>query len=236
MKYLLVLFLGILVGVTLFAAGLIYNPFIAKRGLSPISVSDAEVISLSFSGVPADSIVFTNNGDSQVKPVPEKVSQLWETPIRLTSARAMTMRDARGQSAGLGVKFSSRSEDTRLLSGEALVDSVWYIYLPEHGSLFIEQSENFWPFLREVAIPAYRSAANSWKGKWLGDLTHGPGALGTARAIGGSGSFSGLQLNAVESLSVQAYSADDGPVSAEGRLLIEMPVRHADLADDLETE
>lgn len=236
MRYLVSLLLGLLLGVALFAIGLVYNPFIANRGLSPISVTDAQVMSLSFSGVPGDSIVYTNDGESRQKPHPEKVSQLWEAPIRLTTALVTTVNNARGQPAGVGVKFSSRSEKTRLLNGEAIVDSAWYIYLPGRGSMFIEQSENHWMYLRDIVFPAYRSAAKSWKGSWLGDLTHGPGALGLARVTGGSGSLQGLEMDAVESLSVRAYSAESGPVAAEGRLLIEMPVRHADLAEDLGSE
>lgn len=232
MKYLVSLLLGLLIGVMLFALGLVYNPFVAKQHLSPISVTDAAVMSLSYSGVPGDSIVFTNNGESRQKPHPAKVSQLWEAPIRLTTARAMMVNDARGQTAGIGIKFTSRSERTRVLAGEAIVDSVWYIHLPGRGSLFIEQSENHWALLRDVVWPAYRSSADSWKGNWLGDLTHGPGALGLARVTGGSGSLLGLQMEAVESLSVRAYSAEHGPVAAEGRLMIEMPVRRADLAEN----
>ncbi|MBT8087342.1 MAG: hypothetical protein KJO46_04875, partial [Gammaproteobacteria bacterium] len=133
------------------------------------------------------------------------------------------MNDARGRPAGLGLKFSSPSEQTRLLKGEALVDSVWYVHLPGRGSLFIEQSENYWPFISDVVIPAYKNSANSWKGAWFGDLTVGPGAIGTARVTGGSGVLQGTSMDAVESLSVTAYSADFGPVAAEGRLLIEMP-------------
>lgn len=236
MKYLVTLLLGVLFGVFLFAMGLAYNPFVAKTALSPISVSDAEVMSLNFSGVATDSIIFTNDGESRQQPYPEKVLQLWEAPIRLTTARAMKVNDARGQAAGLGVKFSSRSESTDLLNGHAIVDSVWYIYLPGRGSMFIEQSENYWRFLRDVVLPAYRSSSNSWKGSWLGDLTHGPGALGLARVTGGSGSLRGLEMEAVESLSIRAFSADAGPVAADGRLLIEMPVRHADLGDDFADE
>ncbi len=230
MKYVIALLLGLLVGVVVFAAGMIYNPFIVDRGLSPLSVTDAKVITLNYSGVPADAIVFTNDGESRQRPHPDKVLQLWEAPIRQTSAMATVMRDARSQTAGLGIKFSSRSERTRLLHGEALTDSVWYIYLPGRGSLFIEQSENYWPFLREVVFPAYRSSANKWKGMWLGDTTAGPGALGTAAVTGGSGSLRGLKMNGVESLSARAYSVDEGPISVEGRLLIEMP--EAELADD----
>ena len=231
MKYLFALILGLLSGAAIFAAAMIYNPFVADRGISPLAVTDSELITLSFSNVPSDAIVFTNDGDSQKKPFPEKVLQLWEAPIRQSSAMATVMRDARGQTAGVGVKFSSLSERTRLLQGEALVDSVWYIYLPERGSLFIEQFENHWTFFRDVGLPAYRSGAKNWKGNWIGDLTAGPEALGTAAVTGGAGSLKGLKMLGVESLSARAYSADNGPISAEGRLLIELP----SASDDGET-
>ncbi len=223
MKYLITLFLGLSVGAAIFVIALIYNPFNAAGGLSPLSVSNSEVIALSFSGVPSEAIVFTNDGDSRLKPFPKKVQQLWEAPVRLSSMMVTAMRDARGRTAGIGIKFSSLSESTRLLQGEAMVDSAWYIYLPGRGSLFIEQTENHWQFLRDVIVPAYRSSANSWKGTWVGDLTAGPGALRTAAATGGAGSLQGLKMEAVESLSAQAYSLKNGPVAAEGRLLIELP-------------
>ncbi len=228
MRYLVSLVAGMVLGVALFAAVLVVNPFVADRRLSPLSVSDTEVMSLTYSKVPSDNIVFTNDGESRQQPHPAKVLQLWEAPIRLTSMMTSVMLDARGQVAGIGVKFSSRSERTRLLNGDALVDSAWYIYLPGRGSLFIEQSENYWPFIREVAFPAWRSSANNWKGTWLGDMTAGPGALGTARVTGGTGELRGLDTQGVESLSARAYSTDEGLVSAEGRLLIELPSIVAD--------
>jgi hypothetical protein len=223
MKYLIALFLGLSVGAAVLVIALIYNPFNATAGLSPLSVSNSELITLSFSGVPSEAIMFTNDGESRLKPFPEKVQQLWEAPVRLSSMMVTAMRDARGGTAGIGIKFSSLSESTRLLQGEAMVDSAWYIYLPGRGSLFIEQTENHWQFVREVMVPAYRSSANSWKGTWIGDLTAGPGALRTATATGGAGSLQGLKMEAVESLLAQAYSLESGPVAAEGRLLIELP-------------
>lgn len=141
----------------------------------------------------------------------------------MTSAMATVMRDARNQVAGIGVKFMSNSESTKLLKGDVIMDSVWYVYLPEHGSLFIEQTENYFPFIREIAFPAWRSSANSWRGNWIRDMTTGPGALGTAAVTGGSGRVDGLRMEGVESMTVGAFSADTGLVSAEGRLLIEMP-------------
>lgn len=223
MKYIIALVLGILAGVVLFAVGMLYNPFISDRGVSPLSVTDAEVITLNFSSVPSDSIVYTNDGESLQKPNPDKVLQLWEAPIRQTSAMVTIVRDGRNRAAGLGVKFASRSERTRLLHGDAIVDSVWYVYLPEHGSLFVQQTENYWSFLREVAFPAWRSSGNNWRGSWFGDLTAGPGVLGTAIVSGGSGRVKGLEMAGVESMSVRAFSAATGLVAADGRLVIEIP-------------
>ena len=223
MKYIASLVLGLVTGAALFVLGLIYNPFIAERGMSPLSVTDAEVITLNFANVPADAIVYTNNGESVQKTNPEKVLQLWEAPIRRTSAMATVMRDGRNQVAGIGIKFSSDSESTRLLHGEAIIDSVWYVYLPEHGSLFMYQTENYWPFLREVAFPAWRSSGKRWRGSWFGDLTSGPGVLNTAEVSGGSGRVEGLDMAGVESMSVRAFSTNMGILAADGRLLIELP-------------
>ena len=223
MKYLVALVFGFLAGATLFAAALLYNPFVADQGLSPLSVTDAEVITLSYPVVPAETIMYTNDGESKQAPHPEKVQQLWEAPIRQTEAMVVMLSSAMGEPAGLGVKFSSKSESTRLFRGEAIMDSVWYLYLHDNGSLFIQQTENHWPFLQQIAFPAWRSGANNWRGSWLRDMTAGPGALGTGAATGSSGDFAGLQMETLESLSVKAYSSDAGFVSAEGRLIVELP-------------
>ncbi len=210
-KYVIALIAGFLAGVLLLAAAMVYNPFVVNRDISPLAIADSEIMTLNFSAVPSEGIVFTNDGASELKPFPEKVLQLWEEPIRQSSVGATVIRDARNQTAGIGIKFSSLSERTRLLSGEAMVDSDWYIYLPDRGSLFMEQIENYWAVLREVALPAHRSSAKSWKGAWIGDLTAGPGPLGTAIVRGGSGSLQGLSAQGTESLSIRAYSAEDGP-------------------------
>lgn len=223
MKYVVALLLGLLFGAALFAVGLLLNPLIAETRLSPLSVTDAETISLSYSVVPAENILFTNDGESLQSPYPPKTPQLWEASIRETSAMVAVMNDARGAPAGIGVKLSSRSESTALLEGNAIVDSVWYIYLPAHGSLFIGQNENYWGFLREVYFPAWRGKANTWRGTWMSDMTSGPGVLGTADVHGNSGRLRGLNMEAVESLSVRAFSSDRGFVSADGRLTIALP-------------
>jgi hypothetical protein len=71
-------------------------------------------------------------------------------------------------------------------------------------------------------VPAYRSSGDNWRGAWLGNITHGPGALGTAWVAGGSGQFRGMDTEAVEALSAKAYSVADGPVGVTGEISIEL--------------
>jgi len=163
---------------------------------------------------------------------PVKGQQLWEAPIRKTRAMATVLTDSRGQATGIGIKFSSDSESTNILNGQAIVDSVWHVYMPERGSLFVAQSENYWSYLREIVIPAYWSSADSWRGIWRGNITAGPGALETARVVGGSGEFTGLRSEGVETLSAKAYSVELGPVAVDGELSIEIPREEAEASPD----
>ena len=221
-KYVVGLLLGIVLGVVAAGALLYFNPLAARNPLSPLSVSNNRILSLGYSVVPTDSIVLTNNGESRVQPHPENVRELWEAPIRLTEVLVTVLTDSRNNPAGIGIKYSSDSEDTRLINGEALVNSAWHIHLVERGSLFVEQTENYWNFLRKIVLPAYWSSSNHWKGVWNGNMTVGPGALGTAAVTGGTGEFTGLESEAVEAVHASAYSVAQGPVSMEGRLTIDV--------------
>jgi len=221
-KYVAGLLAGILLGVIAAAALLYFNPLASRNPLSPLSVSKNEILSVGYSAVPTDSIVYTNNGESRIKPYPDTVRELWEAPIRHSDILVTVVTDSRNNPAGIGIKFSSDSERTRLINGEALVDSAWHIHLVERGSLFVEQTENYWNFLRNIVVPAYWSTANHWKGVWNGNMTVGPGALGTAAVSGGTGEFAGLESEAVEAVSASAYSVSQGPVAMDGRLTIDV--------------
>ena len=223
MKHVIALILGVAAGAAAAIAFLYHNPFTSHAGLSPLLVSDRPQLVLNYSAIGADSILYTNDGESIVQPHPEKVLQLWEPPIRLTETMVTMLRDGRDTPAGIGIKFSSRSERTRILNGEVLVDSAWYVYLPQRGSLLIAQHENHWNYLREVVARAHLSSGDNWKGSWHGRITNGPGALGTAHVYGGSGTYRDLELEAIETLSAQAYSTVLGPVALDGQLTIELP-------------
>lgn len=223
MKYLLAFVVGIAAGGIVALSLLYFNPFMAKAALSPLAVSGQQQISLNYSAVPKHAIAYTNDGESRVAPYPDKILQLWEPPIRQTDVLVTRLLDARSRPAGIGIKFTSKSENTRILNGEALRDSVWYVYLPRQGSLLVAQTENYWSYLRDIVVPAHWSSGNGWKGNWHGTMTSGPGALGTARVHGGSGRFRGIEAEAIETLTAQAYSTTDGPVAMNGQIIVELP-------------
>jgi hypothetical protein len=223
MKYLITLLVGMVFGVVVFVLLLYYNPFAATPSVSPLAVSELDLANFSYSLVVRDSIAFTNDGESRIRPYPAKVLQLWEPAVKKTRALVTVLTDSRGQPAGLGVKFSSDSETTRLINAEALVDSVWHIYSPEHGTFFVDQTENFWPYLHDIVVPARLSGGDSWRGSWYRITSVGPGALGIARVTGGSGVFADTEAEAVESITASAYSAITGPVAMTGNLTIALP-------------
>jgi hypothetical protein len=220
MKYIISFMAGALLGGVLLLLGLYYNPFANAQSISPLSVSGQQLIDFSFSAVPAGSVAFINDGESPIQPHPENVAELWEPAISRTSILVALLSDARGLPIGIGVKFSSDSEETRVLASEVLVDSVWHLYLPASGTLFIDQTENLWNYIRNIVLPARWNSADSWRGTWFGVTTVGPGALGTARVTGGSGRYAGMTSEAIESWSAQAYSTLRGPVAMTGHLTI----------------
>lgn len=220
MKYAISLIAGAIVGGALVLLFLYYNPIAGKPGVSPLAISQQELIDLTFSAVPDEAIAFTNNGESQVEPHPEKIAELWEPAIAKTTVLVTVLSNVHGEPAGIGVKFSSASETTRLWNSEALVDSVWHIFLPESGTLFVNQTENLWSYIRNIIVPARWNSADSWRGTWFGIVTVGPNALGTASVTGGNGRYANINTEAVESWSAKAYSALHGPVAMTGNLTI----------------
>jgi len=229
MKYVASLLIGLVCGIALFVVGFYFNPLYGASTLSPLAVSDTNVDSYSFSAAISDSILFTNDGESISQPRPKKVAELWEPTITDTQLLVISLTDSRGMPAGIGIKVSSPSESSRLISGNVLVNSVWHLYMPGRGTLAIDQTENYWAYLRDIVIPAWRSSSDSWRGSWSRNMSIGPGALGTARVIGLGGEFDGLQSEAVESLNARAYSVLQGPVSMTGTLNIAIASQSASL-------
>ena len=223
MKYLVSLLVGMLLGASIFVAGMYYNPFSERQTVSPLAMTDDEQLDVTYTAVPGETILYTDNGESIIDTHPDRVAELWEPAIVDTRIAVNLLTGSRGEAVGLGIKFSSDSEQTRLISSQVLVNSAWHIYVPGRGTLFVDQIENYWSYVREVVVPARWSSGDNWKGSFFRIMTQGPNALGTGRVTGGDGNFAGISGEAVESLTAQAYSAIDGPVSMHGSLTITLP-------------
>jgi hypothetical protein len=223
MKYVITLLIGMLLGAALFVVGMYYNPFAEQMMISPLAVSAEEHLDFTFSAVPAETILYTDNGESIINTHPDRVAELREQAVEDTRIAVMRLNDSRGELVGIGIKFSSDSEQTALIKSQALVNSAWHIYVPGQGTMLIDQVENYWSYLREIVVPARWSSGDNWKGSYFRIVTQGPGALGTARVTGGNGNFAGMSSEAVESLTARAYSAIEGPVSMSGSLTITVP-------------
>ena len=222
MKYGLSLLGGVVTGAILFALGMFFNPFAETLMVSPLAVSNEEQLDFSYTAVPGETILYTDNGETHITPHPGRVAELWEPAIVDTRFSVVLLNDGRGETAALGIKFSSDSEQTAIINSKALVNSAWHIYVPGQGTLLIDQVENYWPYLREIVVPARWSSGDNWIGSFFRIVTEGPGALGTARVTGGAGNFAGLSSEAVETLTARAYSANAGLVSANGGLTISL--------------
>lgn len=220
MRILRALILGFLTGVLLFLAGFYFNPFSIESQLSPLSVSKSRLADYSYSRNPKESLALTNNGNNRTPTHPERVQELWEPAVEDTEAFVAILHDTAGKPAGIGIKLSSWSADSDLLGARLLKNSDWHLYVPQHGTAFVEQTENLWPYLRNVVIPGL--ATGEWNGSWYGGVTIGPNALRTARVRGGSGHMQDLESEAVEFFQVESYSADAGPVRSVGRLTLEL--------------
>jgi len=223
MKYLVSLLIGIATGIVLFLVLLYFNPFAGRIEISPLAVSDQQLLNLRYDVVADKTLLYTNDGESLVVPHPPKVEEIWEPTVRDSWVMVVELTNASGDPVGVGVKFSSESDATRPLNAEALVDSAWHIYLPGRGTLFVEQRENYWSYIRDIVIPARWSSGDSWRGAWLGIMTTGPNQIGTGRVWGGNGEFAEGTSESVETLQATAYSAVTGPAAMAGSLTISVP-------------
>ncbi len=228
MKILVSILVGFVVGAILFVGGLYFNPFAEQLAVSPLAISRDEQLNFTYTAVASESILYTDYGESNIKPHPARVVELWEQAIADTRLAVTVLEDGRGDVAGIGIKFSTDSEQSELIRSEILVNSAWHIYVPGQGTLFIDQIENYWSYMQEVVVPARWSSGDNWRGTFFRILTHGPFALGTARVTGGTGNFFGMSGEAVESLNARAYATVGGLVSANGELTVSL----AQSADD----
>lgn len=205
MRYLFALLLGFLAGVAVVAAVVYYNPATATNESVITRTTDGVNLELLYGSQSGDALAYTNSGSSHWPRVPAAVADLWHPALVGVHVAVHPLQNGRGEPVGVGVKFFQLSEDTRLLRGEVLVDSAWSVMLPGAGSLFVEQDENYWPFVRAVGLPAWLDGNKRWQGEFRSELTVGPRGTLEGVVVGASGVMRDRLGEARESMSVQSY-------------------------------
>ena len=77
MKYAVSAFIGFVLGIILFVGGLYFNPFAEQLTVSPLAVATDERLELHYSAAASESILYTDHGESNIKPHPDRVAELW---------------------------------------------------------------------------------------------------------------------------------------------------------------
>jgi hypothetical protein len=101
MKYLLTLLSGMLLGASLFVAGMFFNPFADRQSVSPLSITDDEQLDFTYTAVPGQAILYTDNGESIIETHPDRVAELWEPAVVDTRIAVYVLNDSRGEVRGL---------------------------------------------------------------------------------------------------------------------------------------
>lgn len=206
MKYIIAFLLGTSLGVASVALAIYFNPLTAENSKVGINPSPDQTLELYYGSVLADSIAYTNSGNKYLPRRPADIEELWHPTLKWAQAAVHTLMYPDKSVAGIGVKLGAWSGETRPLMGKWLMNSVWYIYLPGSGGMFIEQNENYWPFVRSVALPAFMSGEKQWEGEFATDLTTGPGPAFEGRVVGASGVLRGHRGEAREAIAVSDFS------------------------------
>ena len=94
------LFLGFVVGAILFLSVFYFAPMSKAQTLSPLAVVDTQRYEYSYSLNSSDALIFTNNGNSRIRPNPLKVQEFWEPAIEHTQALVTVLHNANNQPVG----------------------------------------------------------------------------------------------------------------------------------------
>ncbi len=227
MRFVIALLVGFVPGVLLGTVLLLWNPSfdteqtprLADANLElPIAGSGASVVTRSANGYPWI--------PSQPAFAPEP-----EVEGMHTAMTVMQMRTGMPDVAAYGVRLQTLSDDGRPLFGELIEESLFYVILPEAGSLIVSSRDDLWGFARQVSLPLVQSTR--WQGNLNYRSTIGP-SRGYADAVGLSGSITGVRGRAELMQSVRAVSLSDGITDGDSRVSIalDLPAPEASVASE----
>jgi hypothetical protein len=214
MKYVLSLCTGLLLGVLVAFALILFNPLTLSQS-DPLN--DPEwVLSYALS---ADHTWLSTHDDSlEIPIVPKDVPLLWENGIKRGIIAAMPLEATTGSPSAAGTRISFPSPETELLHSGLVVEDHWLISVPGAGTFFVHATSNQWPLLRDTVVRV-DWLKRSWAGPGKYDVTRGPANAG-AEVFGLTGTFQGTRGHARERLSLDSYAGSLDPLT--GQLMIKL--------------
>ncbi|HEX5421615.1 MAG TPA: hypothetical protein VFY39_16610 [Gammaproteobacteria bacterium] len=218
MKYILALLAGLALGGAAAVVLLYFNPLIERK--AEVLPRDSDLV-LHYVVPGGDLLAFTHSGGLPLPFKPAGIGPLWESTVRTAALSSLTLAGADGRPAALASRLSMPSPATDLLTRGLLLDDYWLITVPGQGSLFVHSLNNFWPLLKDSALPV-SLLGRSWRGPREYHPTLGPGPGGTAVVTGGTGQFAGRRGSALEQYRLNGYSRAHGVEELAGELALRL--------------
>lgn len=221
MKYFLLFLTGSVLGLLLAAGVLWVNPFTAEPRHAPVL---AHGVTAEFHGSlrAEDLPLLTHSGARRLLSRPDGVPELWESTIEPLLSGLVVLRDGEGQVVGAGSRLGAYARETDPLLTGVLVDSSWLLSLDEVGTAVVLQTENVWPMLKAVALPA-TLRREAWQGDLRFTPAAGPREDRAARFIGISGALAGREGQLVGSYRLNAFDPQVGPTGLEWHAVVSLP-------------
>ena len=157
MKYVAALVVGLLTGALLFVLGLYYNPFADQPTVSPLAVTDNPVMELNYDAVPAESLLYTDHGESNITPIPDRVNELWEPAIEDTAIFVTILEDSQGGSS------ESRGEVINLMSVGGVQQVMLQVKVAEISRSELRRLDVRFNTIVQRGTSPYSSGATLWK-------------------------------------------------------------------------
>ena len=207
-------------GALILILGLYFNPLDNQNNMPSLKIFSGNITHLKYSFNPKDILFFADKEKYINKLDPNILNKLNEPALKNTRIIFLPLYDNNNNLEGFGIKISSDSKKTNLLSSQTLANSLWHIYLPKKGSFIFHETENFWPYIKNIIIPAHLDKNNNWHGIYRFITTEGPNLDGSGNTIGGHGIFKSKRGFSQESAEITAYSIENGPTIKIGNLRI----------------
>jgi hypothetical protein len=214
MKYVLATVFGFVAGFLLAAVAVLMNPLF---GPLEDGIADESLL-LTHAGRGPRAIFHADTGYGWLVNRPISEADMRAGTVRYTAASALLMNNAGGSPVAVAIRLSALRDDSHPLVGELLEDNVWHVIVPGRGSFAAMTTDNLWPFVTSVALPALRNGDDRWRGTFSSLTTVGP--RGQGRVLGLGGAFAGLDGDAVSSVSLREFDAVAGPVEMVGKLAL----------------